>query len=154
MTRSKSSGNSRTPSVLILATTYLSRKPRTRLEVQQYLRKKEVDPSKIPEALVRLEEMGWLDDMAYSKKVVQERLEKGFGPRDIRFRLKKVGAPWNESLVDSDEEYQAIDKVLKKKWPGVLWKSDQKLRQKIRQFLTRRGFRWEAISRMMEDCIS
>jgi len=135
------------------AVRYLSYRPRSRAEMERYLRRKRLDESVISETLERLTQAGYLDDEAFARFWVENR--STFRPRSRRaleYELGQKGLARQtivEALGDLDDEaaaWQAIERVLPR-WSAL---DTDRLRQKIAGFLGRRGFGYEVINAVFE----
>jgi len=127
---------------------YLSYRPRSNAEVSRYLRDKKV-PTVVGEAVLhRLSAAGLLDDLAFAQYWVENR--EAFKPRGrrlLRQELRQKGI--NDELIgevldEVDEEesaYQAASKQASR-YAGL---DDELYRQKMQNFLRRRGFTYEVI---------
>src|SRR5690625_3157725 len=74
-----------------LAINYLSYRMRSRLEMIQYLQKKEVDQSHIDEIITSLENEGLLNDLEFAMAFVRERMrQSNKGPRYVKQELMKL----------------------------------------------------------------
>ncbi len=73
------------------ATAYLSRKPHTEKEVQEYLQRKGYEPDESAQAVSELKEYGYLDDLAYAKLYFEYGYEKGRGKDRISRELAAKG---------------------------------------------------------------
>jgi regulatory protein len=130
------------------ALNYLSYRPRSSAEVSRYLRDKEVPPEVSEEVLQRLTATGLLDDLAFAQYWVENRETfKPRGPSLLRQELRQKGI--NDELIaevldEVDEEesaYQAASKQASR-YSGL---DDELFRQKMQNFLRRRGFTYEVI---------
>lgn len=95
----------------------------------------------------RLEELGYLNDGAYARTVVEHYAAKGWGPARIREELYRRGVPrehWDQALEELESPDAAIDAFLQKKLRGADL-TDPKSYQRAAAALARRGFRWEDI---------
>lgn len=128
---------------------FLGHRPRSRAEMEQYMRRKLVPQEVMSDVLVRLEEAGYLDDEAFARFWVENR--QRFRPRSQRalnyeLHLKGVGRGIVEGVVgDQDDEaaaWQAIEGRLTT-WNGL---SFDELRRKVTGMLARRGFAYETIN--------
>lgn len=128
---------------------FVDYKPRSVAEVKKKLSDKGFDVNVIEEILTRLIENGTLDDARFAQGWAENR--SYFRPRGRRLlalELRQKGIPNHlieEALDPLPEEdslaYQAGEKQVRR-WQGLEW---QAFRQKMGQFLARRGFRMESI---------
>lgn len=128
---------------------FLSYRPRSRAEMERYLRGKHVDESVIGDTLERLTQAGYLDDEAFARFWVENR--SSFRPRSRRaleYELRQKGLSREtivhalDSLDDEAAAWQAIEPMLPR-WTAL---EGDRLRQKIAGYLGRRGFGYEVIN--------
>lgn len=132
----------------------LSARPLSRKELVDKLTARPKDRDKEPladageaeEIADRLEELGYLDDAAYARMVVEHYSAKGYGPRRVRDELYRRGVPrelWEEALEGCEDPEDGIDVFLRKKFRGQT--PDAKELKRASDALARRGYRWEDI---------
>ena len=122
--------------------------PRSRKEFVKRLEKINCPPEKAQEIAGWLEDLGYLDDAAYAREVVELYVRKGYGERKIRDELYRRGVPrelWDEALerIEEEDSASAIDAFLEKKLKGS---HDPKDVKRASDALARRGYRWPEIS--------
>ena len=122
--------------------------PRSRKEFVKLLEKMDCPPEKAREIADWLEDLGYLDDAAYAREVVELYVRKGYGERKIRDELYRRGVPrelWDEALgqIQEEDSASAIDAFLEKKLKGS---RDPKDVKRASDALARRGYRWPEIS--------
>jgi regulatory protein len=87
---------------------YLARFDRTTAQVEQFLRNKGARPSETRSAVVRLLDLGYLDDRAFAKRWIESRLaRKPMGIERLRYELLGKGLP--EDLTDDAIRAQLSD---------------------------------------------
>lgn len=136
--------------VLSLAYRYLSFRPRTVVEVKNYLQKKALKylftPGEIAAALEILKDQGYLNDLEFIKSFVNSRNSlKPKSKKVLEMELRKLGISqmdidsfFSENSIDEDELAQ---KALKKKMKSLSLIPEEKKRFiKAISFLQRRGF--------------
>ena len=119
---------------------------RSRKEFIKLLEKMNCPPEKAQEIADWLEDLGYLDDAAYAREVVELYVRRGYGERKIRDELYRRGVPrelWDDALAQIEDNSEAIDAFLEKKLKGS---HDPKEIKKASDALARRGFRWPEIS--------
>ena len=124
----------------------LMRKPQSRKELGRKLLEWEAPQEEAEAICDRLEELGYLDDAAYAREVVELYVRRGYGERKIRDELYRRGVPrelWDDALAQIEDNSEAIDAFLEKKLKGS---RDPKEIKKASDALARRGFRWPEIS--------
>ena len=73
------------------ASSYLALKPRTEGEIRSYLNKKEYSQTEIDEAVEKLLEYRYLDDVAYAETFIRQAADRGWGKRKIEQNLVEKG---------------------------------------------------------------
>ncbi len=130
------------------AVRFLSYRPRSRVEIERYLRRKGAGDAVLPEVVDRLEQAGYLNDDAFARFWVDNR--QRFSPRGQRalgYELRQKGLSSQtiaSALHDLDEEkaaWQAIEGRLSR-WNDL---TNEQLRRKVTAFLQRRGFDYAVI---------
>lgn len=99
-----------------------------------------------------LEEMGYLDDADYARRVVEHYSARGCGPAKLRDELYRRGVPrdcWDDALAAQEPPEGAIDALLQKRLRGAD-PSDPRALKRAADALSRRGYRWEEIQEGLE----
>lgn len=99
-----------------------------------------------------LEEMGYLNDADYARRVVEHYSARGCGPAKLRDELYRRGVPrecWDDALAAQEPPEGAIDALLQKKLRGAD-PSDPRALKRAADALARRGYRWEEIQEGLE----
>ena len=125
----------------------LSRKPLSRRELEQKLEQWGAEAESRDALCGRLEELGYLDDAAYARRVVSHFSARGFGVKKLRDELYRRGVPrelWDEALEGAEDPAEAIDAFLARKLAGK--EADRRELQKVSAALARRGYGWSDIS--------
>lgn len=135
----------------------LSLRRRSRRELERKLRDKEFSPNAIERTLKLMEEYGHIDDTAYAKSYVHDRLLKrgvGRGRLQQELRLKgvdpKLAAETAATATTDDEELERAMALAERKSRTVRHDDPRKRERSITAFLAGRGFGWEVIRRAME----
>ncbi len=130
----------------------LGNRPRSRYEIRQHLKKKKVASEAIEAVIQRLDAAGYLDDEAFARFWVENRLQ--FSPRGrraLRYELRQKGVPGDtikqvlEDLLEGEnEEESALDvaTMYARRWKGIDYQS---FRRKIGGVLSRRGYDYSII---------
>ncbi len=136
------------------AVRFLSYRPRSRVEVERYLRDKKMSPDVIADVVGRLEQSDYLNDEAFARFWVENRAE--FKPRSrraLQYELRQKGLSsqaidnvLSETQDDETAAWRAVEGRLAR-WAGL---SRDELRQKMAGYLSRRGFNYEIISTIFE----
>ncbi len=128
---------------------FLSYRPRSRTEVERYLRGKAIAEEVVVDVVARLEQSDYLDDEAFARFWVENREQ--FRPRSrraLRYELRQKGV--SEEIIDSvlrdlDDEaaaWRAVEGRLSR-WANL---PSSEFRQKLAGYLNRRGFDYSTIS--------
>ncbi len=135
---------------------YLSYRDRTGSEAAAYLERKGYDESEVRAAIKDLQEMGYLDDEAFTRDFISYRKARSFGPRRIRHELinkgleKKTVEDLLAAAGDDQEELQTIRALLERRVPAD-GATDQRWLARQAAFLQRRGFRDRLIMTVLRD---
>jgi regulatory protein len=131
------------------AVRFLRYRPRSRAEMEHYLRRKHVTEDVLCDVLNRLEQASYLDDEAFAQYWVENR--QRFRPcsqRALNYELHQKGVDHQiiaSALSEQDDEaaaWQAIESRLPR-WSTL---SADELQRKVAGFLSRRGFGYETIN--------
>lgn len=125
---------------------YLSHRARSIHEVREHLSKKGYCDAVVEEALDRLVQYGYLDDLEFARQFVRSKDE--WGSKRLRYELTRKRV--DESIIaqtipSSDDETFRCRRVaaayLKRRGPLL----DQTLKRKLWAFLMRRGFAGDSV---------
>ena len=135
------------------ATSYLNRKPHTQKEVMDYLLRKGYEEEESADAVRRLCEYGYLDDLDYAKLYFEYGFEKGRGKDRIVRELAGKGVANDlieqayEDLEDIPDEREIACQIAAQilseagKAPcDMTYEEKQKLQARIARRLASRGF--------------
>jgi regulatory protein len=136
------------------AVRFLSYRPRSRTEVERFLRGKAFPQEATAEAVERLEQAGYLDDAAFARFWVQDREQ--FKPRSqhaLRYELRQKGVSDEtiaQALGQLDDEAAAWRAIASRlpRWAGL---PREELRQKVAGYLSRRGFDYGTIAVILKQ---
>ncbi len=136
---------------LASALDYLTRRPRSRQEIKQYLLKKEISPYNLQAVLTYLTDLNLLDDLAFAQYWIENR--EAFRPRGdygLRYELRRKGVSETiieEALLEADidqvESAYRVAQKNKRRWARV--ENQWELQKKVGGYLSRRGFGWDVI---------
>lgn len=132
----------------------ISLRPRSIAEIQQNLNRKGYDAEVIVQVIAALSELELLDDKAFAHYWVEQR--DTFKPRShmaLRQELQQKGISRNlidEVLADSDET-NAAHQAAEKKARQLTHFSEADFKQKLGQFLQRRGFNYDVTREIVEE---
>lgn len=142
----------------VQALKYLERKQRTRKELADRLKEKEISQSVIEQALQRLEQEGLINDELYAKQWASQRISsQRKGRAWVRQELRQKGVDKSlisEALdeVSQEQEFESCLIVGRKKWNQTRGELMDKKR-KTGSFLMRRGFSGEHVRRAINQFI-
>lgn len=135
---------------------YLAYRPRSRRELSDYLGGKRLPQGIIEEVLEGLDREGLIDDMAFARYWVENR--ERFRPRSramLSYELRRKGLDEeviSEALADVDEEESAQRAALQRAL-RYLHLDEGSFRQKMGQFLRRRGFNYQVIREVVDSLL-
>ena len=134
--------------LLGLVIKYLSYRPRSKKEIENYLSRKTSDQTLVDRVISKLESVKLLDDAAFAKWLVESRSRsRPRGARLLKQELKSKGITVEQIKVDEVElAAQALQKKLR------LWQNlpFREFRVKAGRFLAYRGFSWSAIETVVK----
>ncbi len=140
----------------LAAISYLGARPRTMKQIQGYLMRKEHEEQHIRHALERLEMEKIVDDEVYAQQFASSRIKNGLkGSRYILQELRQQGVSQEAayaalSQLDRESEQESAQLLAEKKWRSL--KGEVRLRrQKLQQFLLRRGFPGDIVREVMKN---
>ncbi len=138
-----------------IALHYLNYRARSEKEIRERLEKEDIPDAIILRVLERLKEHKLVDDEAWSKSFVNDKLaRKPVSSKQLAFGLGQKGVPkdvieetiakLNENESDEERALQAAHK----RWPRILKSEDdpRKQKQKLYTFLAGRGFSFKTIN--------
>lgn len=130
-------------------------RPRSEKEVKDYFKRKRIHESIHKELFNRLNRLELVDDEKFAQWWVEQR--QSFKPRSKRIlnnelRIKGIKKEIIEEVLQNTEidELSLAKKELEKKeykWKGI---DSQKARQKMAEFLLRKGFNWEVVEKVIK----
>ena len=82
-----------------VAVRLLARREHSAYEIRNKLHKRDFDEAEIEQAIIELQQGGWLSDERYAEAYIRMRQLKGFGPVRISIELNERGV--KESIVDA-----------------------------------------------------
>jgi regulatory protein len=134
---------------------FLSFRPRSVMEVQRYLARRQVEQATAERVLDRLQELGLLDDRQFAARWVENR--QAFsprGPRALRAELRQKGVAQpeiEEALQDAGDDGEATAEALARSRLSRLRGLDApSFRKKLGEFLMRRGFDYDVARRVAD----
>lgn len=138
---------------------YIAHRARTETEVRRRLARKGFSEGATEGAVARMEELGYLDDAAYARAYVSERLSgRGHGPERLRADLRRRGvAPRYieaalEDLVEPDDLRENALRHGRQRWERLASEPDPfRRKKKLSDFLARRGYGYDLIREVVEE---
>jgi len=128
---------------------YLLSSPKTKLQIKQYLYKKQVEPQVINKIIERLEGLGYIDDANFAKNFIEAKQTK-IGKRVIGQKLMQRGVARDvisENVADINKEsqeevaYNLAIKYMRNK------EFNQKELAKLCRYLFGKGFDYDVVSK-------
>ena len=137
-----------------VAVRLLSRREHSAFEIRHKLHKRDFDDKEVAQAIIELQEGGWLSDERFAEAYIRMRQIKGFGPIRIAIELNERGV--KEGTVDDymyagDEDWQhTLERQYQKKYKNRSIEDFSDKAKRIR-FLQYRGFPLDAIYKIVKD---
>jgi regulatory protein len=143
------------------AANFLSYRPRSVAEVRRNLEKKDLSEVVIEQAIDRLQQLGYVDDVAFARYWLENRdTFKPRGPAALRYELRQKGVA--DDIIG--EALEALDPVDAARRAGeakarrLRGLTRDTFRNKLGSFLQRRGFRYETtrdvIHQIMDELVA
>lgn len=138
-----------------LSIKYLAKKMRTKKEIDDYLKKNNIDDNTRSEIIELLFKEGYLNEDMYVKAYINDRiLLSNDGPNKIKHQLKDLGI--DTSIIESNiETYddklqkERINNIINKQIKNNKNKSINILKNKLKQYLNNLGYS----SHLINECI-
>lgn len=136
----------------------LSYRPRSREEIRRRLERKQVAPEIIDTVLEKLAKEGLVDDLEFARWWVENR--EGFRPRGrslLHYELRRQGVDEETAVqaLSGVEEEDSARRAAEKRAARFLNLDKETFRNRLSQFLRRRGFPYSVVqgvvSRMLEE---
>lgn len=130
---------------------YLNFKMRTKKEIREYLKQKEIPNALISNILVRLEKEKYINDSHYANCYIKDSLKfLKDGPNKIKMKLKNLGIEENVidvylTKIDEDIWLCKIKDIIQKKYQANHSYSMQKFKNKITMYLFQNGYPYDII---------
>jgi len=144
--------------ILGSAIAYLSYKLRTKKEMTDYVKKKTAESDLIEAVISRIEELGYIDDMAYAKAFIESRNKnKPKGKQFLCIELQRKGIERTvaREMVElyggsKEMETEVVEALADKKLRALTKYSEKDQQTKLFSFLMRRGFRMDMIKHVID----
>ena len=137
----------------------LSRSMKTRFQLQEILKKREIPDEIAQLALDRFTEAQLIDDAVFAAAYVRTRLENGRSVSAIRGELRRKGVA-QELIeaelvgVDSDREQEIANKLAANRYSRMLNLESEVRKRRLLGFLQRRGFSQSIAYRAISNAAS
>lgn len=128
----------------------LSYQPLSKKGLEKKLIQKGRDPEHAARAVEWAEEMGLINDEAYSEMVVRHYAAKGYGAKRIENELYRHGVPkelWDDALKELPCQDDKMDSFIRSRLKDP---SDSKQVKRVTDGLFRRGYSWSDIKSALE----
>jgi len=146
------------PKLLERVLKFLSIRPRSRQEIINYLKKKIPQDEILREkVLKKVESLDLIDDRDFAYWWVEQRMTfRPKGKKALFFELKQKGLEKNlieEILNEKIDELTLAKPLAEKKWLSLKKLPLAIGQQKLVDFLSRRGFSWEIIRKVLDEIL-
>lgn len=146
------------------AVNYLNIKPRTKHQVEEYLKRKGTSNEEIVEIIAELEEYHYIDDTEYARMYFEYGFEKGRGIMRIKRELAEKGVASDvieiafEELDEIPDQFEAAFKIGETIVGGIDtdkldYNEKRKLQAKIGRRLVSRGFSSEIAYKVINKLV-
>ncbi|UCG35179.1 MAG: regulatory protein RecX [Candidatus Omnitrophota bacterium] len=133
----------------------LKYRARSKKEIIDRLKRKGYPPSSTDKVIAYLQEYNYLNDEEFARMFVSSSLEKGWGPRRIKFEFKKLGVGpkiFERFLATrdfKDKKKEKIHQLIERKIQ--FYKGKKNSTQKIIRFLVGKGFEYDEIFKALDE---
>ena len=132
-----------------LAIRYLEHHVCSKYKMKMYLMKKEIDEITINKIIEQLESIKLLDDLSFSKRLIDYYIYLGYGEYYIKNKLYQNNIDSNitnslMSNIDQNIYIQEIDRLISKRINNV--EINEKNIFKLKKFLSQRGYSFDIIN--------
>ena len=138
------------------AANFLSYRPRSVAEVRRNLEKKDLPEAIIEQAIDRLQQLGYVDDVAFARYWLENRdTFKPRGPAALRYELRQKGVAEDiiGAALESLDPFDAARRAGEAKARRLRGLTREAFRNKLGSFLQRRGFRYETTRDVIHQII-
>lgn len=143
----------------VVAYELLARRPWTRKELTERLRRRGAPAAVAAELVAELERSGYVDDRAFARGWAESRArQRALGRQRIAAELRAKGverelieAALRETFGEVSEEAQALE-VARRRLPALLRREPRKAASRLRDHLLRRGFPSEVVTAVLRRC--
>ena len=146
------------PKLLERVLKFISIRPRSRQEILNYLRKKVPQDEALREKVFKeAESLDLVDDRDFAVWWVEQRMTfRPKGKKALFFELRQKGLEKNlieEILNEKIDELALAKPLAEKKWASLKKLPLALGQQKLVGFLSRRGFSWEVIKKVLDEIL-
>ena len=139
-----------------LAIRYLEHHVCSKYKMKMYLMKKEIDEITINKIIEQLESIKLLDDLSFSKRLIDYYIYLGYGEYYIKNKLYQNNIDSNitnslMSNIDQNIYIQEIDRLILKRINNV--EKNEKNIFKLKKFLSQRGYSFDIINREVDKIL-
>ncbi len=132
---------------------YLSYRPRSESELRRRLHQRGFDGNSIEAAITKLKEQGLVDDMAFAQFWKDNR--QSFSPRSqrltrVELRQKGVASDIIDQVVNVADDDDSAYRAAQGKARGLALSDYRNFRNRLGEYLKRRGFDYGVINRTVE----
>ena len=132
-----------------LAIRYLEHHVCSKYKMKMYLMKKEIDEITINKIIEQLESIKLLDDLSFSRRLIDYYIYLGYGEYYIKNKLYQNNIDSNitnslMSNIDQNIYIQEIDRLILKRFNNV--EKNEKNIFKLKKFLSQRGYSFDIIN--------
>ena len=149
----------------VVAYRFIGYAARSRSEIEKRLERDEFTPEVIAAIVAECEAQGWIDDTKFAGDWIADRADrKKYGKTRLKMELQRKGIDkdtLNEALdkVDDEDELKRALAAAQSKWrPETFFSlprdAQQAEKQKLSNFLMRRGFTWTTIKKVLAELAS
>ena len=136
------------------AVRYLSYRPRSEAELRERLRQRGSDNDSIEAVITKLKEQGWVDDMTFAQFWKDNR--ETFSPRSrwltkLELRQKGIANDIIDQVVDAINDDDSAYRAALSKVRNLRRSDYQSFRQRVGEYLKRRGFSYSVINHTVEQ---
>ena len=136
---------------------YLGFRARSRMELRQYLARKDYEEAVIDEVLERLQDYGYVNDAQFARSMASSQSNfKRKGSRVVEQKLYQAGVDKETAQmaleeIDEEQELENARYWAAKIGPALAGEEPQKRRQKMFRRLSSKGFSYDVVSRACRE---
>lgn len=138
-----------------LALYYLGRRARTEQEMRDKLAAKEIPTEEIEAVIKKLKEYGYIDDQKFAQDFQRSRDDyRPTGVRRLKLELRQKGIDkeiLEKVTVEPDREFQLAAAAAQSRLRQLSNLPAPDFNRRMMAFLTRRGFNYDVIKRVLTD---